>query len=480
MQVIETLAQAQDRQWNAVLVGTSFASLFFAHNLPASWNILAIEKGSLVPHSEQLRTGHDSYLEPIQQRNRSGKDKDWVAHTLVGGNSNCWWACTPRFHPNDFKLRSTYGVGHDWPIGYDELAPYYLRAEQLMEINGGESDHILPRRSPFPHPPHAPSLSDEHLRRHSKDWFAQPSARATTGQRAPCCANGVCGLCPVDSKFTVLNGFATLAHPNLHILCETEARSLHVEAGHARGVEVRHQSGAEGVIQSDLIGLGANALFNAAILMRTGLETPALGRYLHEQASQPVRIDIDRRNFYGGTSITGHGYPLYDGPHRSSAAAVLIENSNAPALLRPERDKTLNRLSLKLIAEDIPSTDNRVVLEADQPVIDWNGHSDYAYRGLERARESLPTLLPFDIEDVFFAPYSRTESHIQGTTRMGVSREDSVIDDHLILHDLRNVFALGAGAFPSSSAANPTLTLSALSLRAGAFAAGRGGLEGTL
>ena len=471
MQILDSLEQAQAERWDAILVGTSFAAMFFAHALPASWNVLAIEKGSIASHADQLAYGQARFLEPIRQRNQSGVEKDWVAHTLFGGNSNCWWACTPRFHPKDFKLRSTYGVGEDWPISYDDLAPYYLQAERLMEINGGGSDHILPRKFAFPHPPHAASLSDEHLRRHSRDWFSQPSARATTGRRAPCCANGVCGLCPVDSKFTLVNGLQTVAHPNLKLLTETEARALDIEGGQVRGVHVRRGS-ADAVILGDIVGLGANALFNAAILIRSGINSNVLGGYLHEQASQTVIIDIDQKNFFGGTSITGHGYPLYDGPHRTESAAVIIENYNAPVLLRPERDRTLNRLSMKLIAEDLPQLQNRVLLEEDEPVIEWSGHSDYAYRGLARARAELPALLPFEIETINFGPYSRTESHIQGTHRMGVTAADSVIDDHLALHNHRNVFALGAGAFPTASAANPTLTLSALSLRAGAAVAG--------
>ncbi len=60
-----------------------------------------------------------------------------------------------------------------------------------------------------------------------------------------------------------------------------------------------------------------------------------------------------------------------------------------------------------------------------------------------------------------------TEQHIQGTHRMGRDPETSVVDSALRLHGSENVFALGAGAFTSCSPANPTLTLSALALRAG-------------
>ena len=59
-----------------------------------------------------------------------------------------------------------------------------------------------------------------------------------------------------------------------------------------------------------------------------------------------------------------------------------------------------------------------------------------------------------------------SEYHICGTTRMGNNRKDSVIDSNLVHHQFRNLLVLGSGAYPTISPANPTLTLSALSLMA--------------
>ena len=73
--------------------------------------------------------------------------------------------------------------------------------------------------------------------------------------------------------------------------------------------------------------------------------------------------------------------------------------------------------------------------------------------------------MPVERIEIDSAP-EKTESHILSTTRMGLDEEDSVIDANLIHHKYRNLFVLGGGAFPSISPSNPTLTLSALSLRA--------------
>ena len=57
-------------------------------------------------------------------------------------------------------------------------------------------------------------------------------------------------------------------------------------------------------------------------------------------------------------------------------------------------------------------------------------------------------------------------AHIQGTTRMGQDPADSVVDRDLRHHAIRNLVVLGSGTFPTCPAANPTLTLSALAMRA--------------
>ncbi|MBR9864978.1 MAG: GMC family oxidoreductase [Rhodobacteraceae bacterium] len=463
-----TLSQAKAQTWDVIIAGSSFAAMFFLRGLPENLRVLVVEKGTIQPHADQLKN-NILVEEDIPVDNRSGYLKRWKAHTLFGGNSNCWWACTPRFHPNDFRLNSLYGVGVDWPLSYDKLEPLYGEVERVMEISGGGSDHILPRSTPFPYPPHAPSRTDVALQAHSRNWFAQPTARSNGGRRAQCCVNGICDLCPVDAKFSIPNSVDQFAREGVSLLLDTEVRAVDLAASAARGVLVRDATGAEHLLKSDLVALGTNAVWNAGILLRSGLHSAALGRYLHEQVAVTVLLDLGagQRNYYGGTSITGHGYDLYDGAHRADYGAVLMENHNAPAALRGEQGRWTERLRLKLIAEDLPVADNRVVLRDGEVVTEWDGHTGYGLKALDAAVAKLPEILPFDIEGQIVSPRLVSEDHIQGTHRMGVDPADSVVDPELKCHGVRNLLALGAGAFPTGPAANPTLTLSALSLRAG-------------
>jgi choline dehydrogenase-like flavoprotein len=458
---------AAAERWDVVVAGTSFAAMFFARGLPPGTRVLFVEKGERHAHAERIARRAEFGTETIAQENTSGSVKEWIAHSTFGGNSNCWWACSPRFHPDDFRLRTLHGVGQDWPLNYDELEPFYAEAEDVMDINGGGSDAVLPRSRSFPSPEHRPSLSDIELRKFSPLWWAQPSARSSGSRRARCCGNGVCNLCPVDSKFTILNSLDQFERPEFRYLTGWEVRRVGRSGGVATELQARHADGREAVFKGDLFALGANAVFNAAILLRSGFTNPALGGYLHEQASRLVMIDCNIPNYHGGSSVTGHGYHFYHGVDRASAAAVVIENWNSPASIRLEPDKWTHRLAFKLIAEDMPQAENRVVLAKDEPLIHWSGHSPYATAGLDRAIAGLKNIIPVPIEKIQIGVYATTEAHIQGTHRIGATAAEGVVDRDLRTFECPNVLALGAGAYPTCSPANPTLTLSALSLRAG-------------
>lgn len=459
------IQEAKATRWDVILAGSSFASMFFLKGLSPELRVLVVEKGAFLSHAAQSDIQPLS-ADPIRQDNASGEPKEWVAHTLFGGNSNCWSGQAPRFHPHDFDLKSRYGIGVDWPISYATLEPFYQRAEDLMEVAGGGSDHILPRTQPFPFAHHTLSLSDIALAAHDPNWVAAPCARSMGGALAPCCGNGVCAHCPVDAKFTIVNAESDFARAGVFLLTGAEARTLVVEAGQATRLTVR-VDGVEHEISADLFGLGTNAIYNAAILLRSGFGAPDLGCHLHEQVSRRVFLDVPIRNGFGGTRITGHGYPFYDGPHRSTHAAILIENVNAPFTPRYEPGKWTERLHFKLIAEDLPQRDNRVVLDPDgEPRVLWTGYSDYATSAIDRAIDAMPTVLPFEIEDMEVHGLGRSQAHIQGTTRIGATVNDGVLDERLRTHEAPNVVVLGAGAFPTCSPANPTLTLAALSLYA--------------
>jgi choline dehydrogenase-like flavoprotein len=461
--------------YDLILAGTGFSSSFFLleylARAPRTARVLVIERGWRESRGWQLQHRRVSRIPHETTFRSSGlPTKEWRFTLAFGGGSNCWWGCAPRMLPADFRLRTTYGVGDDWPIGYDDLEPLYAAVEQVMAISGPEQTPY-PRRSPPPQPPHHLSDPDRMLARaYPGQYVAQATARARvpTGRRGVCCATGVCGLCPVDAKFTIENGLAEVyADPRVSLQLGAEVRAVDVAAGRVTGVHVSRE-GREERVEGDLIALGAGPVFNAGILLRSGDPHPLLGRRLFEQMAVTADIDLAGvDNFQGSTVVTGQGYMLYDGPHRSTHAACLIENWNRPDQLRWEPGRARQLMQLKFIFEDLPQVKNRLTIGTDdRPVLEFHEYSDYAYRGLDALATGLDALLsPLPVERAVLSRQPLpTEGHMLGTAVMGTDPETSVVDRWMVHHRFRNLVVLGGSAFPTGSPSNPTLTISALAL----------------
>ena len=465
--------------FDLIVIGTGFGSSFYLHkylqHAAANARVLVLERGAAHSTEWQVARRRNSEIDHNDTFVSQGMpEKGWRFNVGFGGGSNCWWACTPRLMPNDFRLNSVYGVGRDWPVTYDEMEPYYQEAEEIMAISGSGLEAPFPRSKAYPQPPHRFSDPDRLLKAAFPGaWFPQPTARArvATASRPACCANSICNLCPISAKFTIASDLGDLYRDNrVTLLLQAEALAIETAGGTATGVVYR-KDGTERTARGDLVVLGANAMFNPFILAKSGLDHPLLGRRLHEQVSIDVTVYLDGvENFQGSTSITGHGYMLYDGPHRSHHGACLIEGWNRP-FFRNEPGRWRQIQHLKCIIEDLPQERNRVSVSSDhpdKPAVRFEARSDYALRGIAALDEALPRLLTtLPVERLEIGrTLAKTEEHIQGTTVMGDDPADSIIDRNLVHHQVRNLLVMGSGAFPTGAPANPTLTISALALRA--------------
>jgi choline dehydrogenase-like flavoprotein len=125
---------------------------------------------------------------------------------------------------------------------------------------------------------------------------------------------------------------------------------------------------------------------------------------------------------------------------------------------------TRRSIDLYLTSEDLPSTDNRVRLDGEKIVIDWQPTNVSAHRGLvkrvSRAVRKAGYPLIFT-EQMGIA----TNSHMCGTAVAGVDPTRSVLDARCRSHDVENLWLVDASFFPSSAALNPALTIAANALR---------------
>ena len=468
---------ADEASYTIVAIGSGFACTFFLERYLRTADpgakVLVLERGPRMSREEQIDRLPEEPLAGASLIERRGAlDKTWRFSVGFGGGSNCWWGCTPRMLPSDFEMRTRYGVGEDWPISYDTLESYYCEAEEMMSISGPATPPY-PMSRPYPLPPHRFSDVDRLMQGHfGAAYVQQPTARASraTALRNECCAGAVCSLCPVNAKFTIENDMAHVYDdPRVTLMTQAEAVEVLTRGDVAEGVRYR-KDGAEVAVAAEIVLLGANAIFNATLLLRSGFADHSLGRYLSEQCGVEAHVNLAGvKNFAGSTVMTGSGFMFYDGPHRAEHAGCLVEGWNR---VKPRLDygRWAETVSFRLIYEDLPQATNRVTLPddgSDWPVVTYDARSAYLEAGLASAPRTFEELLaPLPVESYRILDPTTNEAHILGTARMGEDPETSVVDADLVHHRVRNLLVLGGSSFVTCAPANPTLTLSALSLRA--------------
>ncbi len=125
----------------------------------------------------------------------------------VGGTTWHWAGQAFRLLPNDFRIKSLYGVGRDWPISYDDLESFYYEAEVEMGVSG-DTDLDSPRTKPYPLPPiplpYGLQRIKERLTGSPYVVSIGPQARNSIPYdgRPACCGNNNCmPVCPIDAQY---------------------------------------------------------------------------------------------------------------------------------------------------------------------------------------------------------------------------------------------------------------------------------------
>jgi choline dehydrogenase-like flavoprotein len=152
-----------------------------------------------------------------------------------------------------------------------------------------------------------------------------------------------------------------------------------------------------------------------------------------------------------------------------------VFDNRFPFGLRQEFGRWRETLSLSVTLEEELLDENRVMIDREgRPIVHFERYSPYAEVGVDRTMQRLPEVLsPLPVEAIKFRGIRKTESHLQGTLRMGVGRNDSVVDQGHIHHDVRNLIVVGTSTLPTCPAVAPSLTTAAMSLRAADLAFGK-------
>ena len=167
----------------------------------------------------------------------------------VGGLAMHWGGVTPRYSPDDFKLRSMHGVGDDWPFSYDDLDPFYQEAEERMGVSGAQGPAAIdPRGKPFPMPALPLSYNLQQLQAWTAKagiaMWSQPSAKNSVPYdgRAVCQRCDTCyPVCPTGAKYAPDVTFDRLVQANrVELVTNVLVRRLHADA---KGGRITHATG---------------------------------------------------------------------------------------------------------------------------------------------------------------------------------------------------------------------------------------------
>ena len=430
----------------------------------------------------------------------------------LGGTTWHWHGLTPRLMPSDFRMKSAYGVGLDWPITYDDLEPWYLAAEHEMGVAGDSSDdHGSPRSGDFPYPAQRQSALDLAMKMAVKGKQVRGVELDVTAHRAArnpeiCQGSGSCmPLCPTQAKYEAMLHVNRARDKGAVVRPESVATRVVVDGGgRVSAIYFKSWDGTEHAAIGKTYVLAANAMETPKLLLMSGEpggravanRSDQIGRNLMDHPLQlSFAAAAEPMGLYTGPQSTSVIKAFRDGPWRLDQAAFRIEifNSGGGAFGGPDRtvarlvdsglmgsalrsavaDQAVRELMLVGEAEQLPDPSNRVVLSRTEkdglgipkPEIHY-AYDDYTAKGLEAIKEVHGFVFEqMGASRIFHLPRTLGSGHIMGTTRMGTDPSSSVVDSDLQCHDHDNLFIVGSGVYPTGATANPTLTIAALALR---------------
>jgi choline dehydrogenase-like flavoprotein len=250
--------------------------------------------------------GWDLDGEPYTQAPGSA-NFDWFRARMLGGRTNHWGRISLRMGPDDFKRRSLDGLGEDWPIGYDDIKPYYDKLDRLVGIFGSmegipnEPDGIF-------QPPPRPRCYELMVKQACDRLHITciPSRLSILTKplngRAACHYCGQCGRgCATHSNFSSPSVLLppALATGRLRIITEAMAREVTTDqTGLATGVSyVNTKDRRDYAVRARIVVLAASACETARLLLNSrssrfpdgvANSSGVVGRYLTDSTGLAV------------------------------------------------------------------------------------------------------------------------------------------------------------------------------------------------
>ncbi len=506
--------------YDVIIIGTGAGGGTLARSLADSAKrILLLERGDWLPREPENWLAEDvfvdnRYVSADTWYDDAGKPFQPQVHYFVGGATKLYGAALYRLREQDFgELRHHDGISPAWPIPYDELEPYYTRAEQLYEVHGarGEDPTEPPASAPYPfpavsHEPRIQQLADD-LAAAGHHPFHAPCGVRLLESNLPysaCvrCVNCDGFPCAVHGKSDaeVLAVRPALEHANVTLLTNARAVRLETnEAGTSVEAIVVERAGETERYAADVVVVSCGAANSAALLLASATDrhpnglangSDQVGRNYTFHASMAVLALSREENptvFQKTLGLNDFYFSGGDDFEFPLGSIQMIGKSQAPMFRGEKPHETLlapswslekvarHSVDFWLSTEDLPRPENRVTLTGDGSVrLAYKPSNDEPKARLLAKLKSLLGHLGMEGDHLLGRHlYMKNEipvagcAHQAGTCRFGTDPATSVLDVNCKAHELDNLYVVDTSFFPSIGAVNPALTAMANALRVG-------------
>ncbi|WP_190810597.1 GMC oxidoreductase [Flagellimonas sp. S3867] len=552
--------------YDAIVVGTGITGGWAAKELCENGlKTLVLERGPMVKHVEDYKTMNDDPWDyPLKgELSRSEKEKyqkqlrvgwapredvkhffvndlehpyqetkrfDWIRGYQVGGRSLTWGRQSYRWSDIDFEANKKEGVAVDWPVRYNDIAPWYDKVESYIGVSGEKLGlKQLPDGQFLP--PMELNCVEKELQQSMGTNF-EDGRLLTIGRaahitenttnfegRGPCQYRNRCWRgCPFGGYFSSNSSTLPAAErtgnmtlrPN-SIVYEVVYDDAQKKATGVRIIDAETQEKIE--FKSKIVFLCASAMASVGILLQSKSKTfpnglgnnyDEVGRNImdhHYQLGASAKVDGHLDKYYKGrrpngfyiprfvnldekTKRTGflRGFGYQGGAGRSNWSEMVAELGYGKALKEAVLKPGGWEIGMTGFGEMLPYHDNRVTLSKDKkdqwglPQLDFDVEFKENEKNMREAikEEAVAMLKAAGFRNA--KAYDRETGpglgiHEMGGARMGHNPKNSVLNKHNQVHGVPNVYVTDGSFMTSANCVNPSLTYMAFTVRAAIHAA---------
>jgi choline dehydrogenase-like flavoprotein len=524
--------------FDAIVVGSGVAGGAAAQQLcQAGLRVLVLESGGTLQSGNEEQTvsnitdyqvqkrcyafsprTSNCFINDVENPYATAPDSpfSWIRARIVGGRSLLWAGHCYRMGDEDFTAALQDGVGEEWPIRYQEIAPYYDEAERLLQVREATNDVYSAQIKNL-------TVAVDRLQKASGAGLKLAPTRISHNHSksgTPCIHCGSiseqCVRPVTSSDSTLASAFST---GRLTLWTHAQVHTVIVDSrGKATGVAgIRAATGEHFESRARVIFLCASTLESTRVLLNSaspqfpnglGNSSGVLGRYLMDHISGIIvtaafkddgalppenqragMFYIPRwQNLRGARSssfLRGYGYQGFI--VRADHDLLPCGRTNKNPLMQKTRQKLAdsdNRTTVRLVAfgEMLPNRENYVELDKNGakdslgvPVLRIScrlGENELAMAAdMASCAVNYLEAAGGEITDVQKTPWEPGLAiHEAGTCRMGNTPQTSVLNRFNQCHEISNLFVTDASCFPSVGTQNPALTIMALTIRACRYA----------